>query len=37
MEDKKFNKIGKGAYASNSMINLEHRDRLRKIAEETTD
>ena len=37
MEDKEFNKIGTGAYASISMINLERRDRLRKIAEETTD
>ena len=37
MEDKQFNKIGTGAYASISMINLERRDRLRKIASETTD
>ena len=37
MEDKQFNKIGTGAYASISMINLERRDRLRKIANETTD
>ena len=37
MEDKQFNKIGTGAYASISMINLERRDRLRKIAAETTD
>ena len=36
MEDKKLNKIFTGAYASKSMINLEHRNRLRKIAEETT-
>ena len=37
MEDKKFNKIDIGAYASKWMINLEWRDRLKKIAEETTD
>ena len=37
MEDKQFNKIGTGAYSSISMINLERRDRLKKIAAETTD
>ena len=37
MGDKEFNKIGTGGYASISMINLERRDRLRKIASETTD
>ena len=37
MGDKEFNKIGTGGYASLSMINLERRDRLRKIASETTD
>ena len=37
MQDKEFNKIGTGTYASLSMINLERRDRLRKIASETTD
>lgn len=37
MEDKQFNKIGTGGYSSISMINLERRDRLRKIAAETTD
>ena len=37
MGDKEFNKIGTGGYASLSMINLESRDSLRKIASETTD
>ena len=37
MGDKEFNKIGTGGYSSISMINLERRDRLRKIAAETTD
>ena len=37
MGDKEFNKIGTGGYSSISMINLERRDRLRKIASETTD
>ena len=37
MGDKEFNKIGTGGYSSISMINLERRDRLKKIAQETTD
>ena len=37
MGDKEFNKIGTGGFSSISMINLERRDRLRKIAAETTD
>ena len=37
MEDKEFNKIGTGGYSSISMINLERRERLKKIAAETTD
>ena len=37
MGDKEFNKIGTGGYSSISMINLERRERLRKIAAETTD